>query len=106
MLRHKVLAWSCLWVCVLVWSLAPIRASAQMPEGKVDLAPSPAVLVIQLPANAELELVGEKTTQTGASRRFKTPPLAADREYDYPIKATWKENGQPRTVERVLKVRA
>lgn len=89
-LRYKALAWNCLWMCALASCVVSTRVVAQTPEGEVDLTSSLAVLVIQRPANAELELVGEKTTWTGPSRRFKTPALAAGREHDDPIKATFR----------------
>ena len=104
MFRYRFFAWNCLWLSALTWCLAPTGVSAQSSSTTAQ-AEQPAVLVIQLPANAELQLLGEKTTLTGTSRRFKTPPLSVGRDYDYPIQATWKEDGQLRTVERTLKVR-
>ena len=104
MFRYRFFAWNCLWVSALTWCLVPTGVSAQSSSTTAQ-AEQPAVLVIQLPANAELQLLGEKTTLTGTSRRFKTPPLSVGRDYDYPIQATWKEDGQLRTVERTLKVR-
>jgi uncharacterized protein (TIGR03000 family) len=50
-----------------------------------------AILSIQVPANAELWLEGRPTTQTGASRRFRTPSLTPGADYDYHVRARWSE---------------
>jgi arylsulfatase len=43
---------------------------------------------VLLPADAVLEIEGEKTSATGAVRKFETPPLATGRHYVYTLKAT------------------
>src|SRR5262249_31703737 len=41
-----------------------------------------------LPAEALLEIDGNKTTETGEQRLFQTPPLPVERRYHYTLKAT------------------
>lgn len=82
-------------LCVLFLSLAPQNAGAR-----------PATLVITLPADAVLTLDGATTKSTGALRTFATPPLPAGEEFMYTLKATWKQDGKDRAVERKVKVTA
>jgi uncharacterized protein (TIGR03000 family) len=49
---------------------------------------------IEVPADAEVFLEGTRTKQTGASRTFVSPPLAAGKQYVYEVRARWTENGQ------------
>lgn len=56
-------------------------------------------LIVRVPADAQVEVQGQKTKQTGAVRRFDSPPLAVGRDYTYTLKATWKEAGQEKTRE-------
>src|SRR5262249_2775335 len=46
------------------------------------------VITVRLPADAVLEIDGYRTESTGQVRTFRTPPLAAGREYSYTLKAT------------------
>src|SRR5262245_8601420 len=41
---------------------------------------------IRVPADATLEIDGEKTTSTGTARQFETPPLAPGHHYQYTVK--------------------
>src|SRR5262245_13870773 len=43
---------------------------------------------VRVPADALLEIDGEKTTSTGARRTFSTPPLPAGGQFSYTLKAT------------------
>jgi arylsulfatase len=43
-----------------------------------------------VPADAVVEIGGHRTSETGAERRYDTPPLRAGGEYTYTIKATWR----------------
>src|SRR5262249_11537403 len=42
----------------------------------------------RLPADAILEIDGHRTTETGDTRTFQTPPLALGGRYTYNLKAT------------------
>ena len=46
------------------------------------------VITVRLPADAVLEIDGEKTTARGESRTFRTPPLKVGGRYSYDLKAT------------------
>jgi arylsulfatase len=59
------------------------------------------VFEVLLPANALLEIEGEKTKQTGAARSFQTPPLKLGGRYTYSLKATVGD----KTVTRQLHLR-
>jgi len=53
-----------------------------------------AQLEIILPADAELWFSGVPTGQTGSTRSFVTPPLAAGDRLYYDLRARWTENGE------------
>ncbi len=44
--------------------------------------------------------------QTGTTRRFVSPTLEAGENYEYKLRARWKENGKEVTANRTLSVRA
>jgi uncharacterized protein (TIGR03000 family) len=73
-----------------------------VPDSLAHLAAAPADtaahLVVQVPDEAEVWIEQVKTQQTGATRRFVSPPLAAGTEYSYTIRARWTADG--RAVER------
>jgi uncharacterized protein (TIGR02246 family) len=46
------------------------------------------VFEVRVPADAVLEIDGNKTESTGGVRTFRTPPLPAERHYTYTLKAT------------------
>lgn len=54
---------------------------------------------VRLPAGAVLEIDGKKTTATGESRKFETPPLRVGGRYTYTLKATANGKEVTRTVE-------
>lgn len=64
-----------------------------------------AQLVVQLPAEAKLEIQGVMTELNGESRSFVSPPLEFGRIYRYFIVATWNEQGKSvvRRAEAVVK---
>jgi uncharacterized protein (TIGR03000 family) len=65
-----------------------------------------ALLVVRLPADANLTIGDHPTKQTGAERTFISPPLEAGKTYTYELKATWQENGKEKTVTRRATVAA
>ncbi|HXG10474.1 MAG TPA: TIGR03000 domain-containing protein [Gemmataceae bacterium] len=65
----------------------------------------PVRLKVMVPANAEVEIEGAKTKQTGPVRRFISPPVEVGKTYVYSIKATWTQDGKPVTVERTVRVK-
>ncbi len=64
----------------------------------------PVVVKITVPADAVLEIDGEKKTQTGTDRSFITPDLEKGKKYNYQLKATFKKEGKPVTVEKTISV--
>jgi uncharacterized protein (TIGR03000 family) len=75
---------------------ASVNAPSTAPQPSID--PNAVMLTVKVPANAEVTIDGNKTSQTGTARDFVTPPLDPGKQFNYDIKARWTENGQ--TVER------
>ncbi len=75
-------------------------AGAQPPER------APATLIVTVPAGASLTIEGEATRQTGAERRYVSPPLVAGKTYVYSLTATWDDGGVTRKMERQVEVKA
>lgn len=73
---------------------ATISLHAQEPTKKPETTNKPATLRVLVPANAQVEIDGKATTQTGEVRRFVSPPLEAGKSYKYTIKASWVTAGQ------------
>ena len=46
---------------------------------------------MKLAAEAELWIEGRKTSKTGASREFVTPPLSPNESFVYEVRARWRE---------------
>jgi uncharacterized protein (TIGR03000 family) len=70
---------------------APWAAGAVLPPADGDTLPAGAALVIvRLPAEAELWFDDAKTSQTGSYRQFMTPALPAGRELVYTVRARWR----------------
>jgi uncharacterized protein (TIGR03000 family) len=68
------------------------------PDGDYDeaeeiTAEQSAHLVVTVPPDADVYFDNYKTTQSGATRQFVTPPLAPG-NYQYHIRATWMDNGR------------
>ncbi len=61
--------------------------------------------MILIPADAVLEIEGEKMEGQGDLRQFETPPLAVDQDVVYTLKASWKEERKQRATERKVTVR-
>jgi uncharacterized protein (TIGR03000 family) len=59
-------------------------------------APSDNTVIIQMhvPADAEIWFNGEKTSQAGTVREFKSPPVMPGKPYLYRIWVRWKEQGK------------
>jgi uncharacterized protein (TIGR03000 family) len=63
-----------------------------------------ALITVQVPADAEIWFEGEKMSQTGTNRLFRSPPLEAGQNYSYEVKARWTANGQPVEQSRQVRV--
>lgn len=58
-----------------------------------------AYVVVQLPADAKLFLGGNKTSVSGAVRKFKIPVSDSSKEYSYTIRAELVRHGQTYVAE-------
>jgi uncharacterized protein (TIGR03000 family) len=83
-------------------------AAGQPPDAakKSDTAKKRIILIVKVPADAQIEVDGAPTKATGEVRKFKSPELDVGKDYSYTIKATWTRNGKPIVVERKVAVRA
>jgi uncharacterized protein (TIGR03000 family) len=81
---------------ILVACALPATVSAQYAQQAT------AEITLIVPANAEVFFDGNPTTQTGARRRYATPPLAVGRIYTYVVLARWQDGG--RAVEQTRNV--
>lgn len=82
-----------------------------LPPGYVPTSeifkPEPvALLDVEVPADAEVWLEGKKTQQTGPMRKFVSPALVPDKDFEYEIYARWQENGALRTETQNVTIRA
>jgi uncharacterized protein (TIGR03000 family) len=73
-------------------------------EGMGD--PNAVHISARVPADAEIWVEGQKTSQRGPDRFFVSPPLTPGKTYTYDIKARWKQDGRDMERERHLTVRA
>jgi uncharacterized protein (TIGR03000 family) len=62
----------------------------------------PALLNINMPANAEISFNDIKARPGGPMRQFVSPPLTPGYDYSYDVKATWTDQGK--TVTRIWHV--
>jgi uncharacterized protein (TIGR03000 family) len=69
-----------------------VAGSPGAPTAMAD--PNAVFIRVQVPADAEVWLEGEKTAQTGRVRFFESPPVTPGRKYVYHIRARWNEDGQ------------
>ncbi len=88
--------------------VAGILTLTSFSEGKSQepLPANKAILVVRLPAGANLTVDDSRTKQTGAERVFVTPPLPPGKDFKYTLKATWRDGDRNRVVVREAAVRA
>jgi uncharacterized protein (TIGR03000 family) len=77
-------------------------APAAPDSGATPAREATALLTVLVPADAEVFLDGDPTTETGTERRYITPPLTVGEHYNYTVRARWQQDGA--TVERSRKV--
>ena len=66
-----------------------------------------ALLDVRVPADAEVFVEGDKTSQTGSERTFVSPALEPGRTFTYDIRASWAgPDGKPVEQTRQVKVQA
>jgi uncharacterized protein (TIGR02246 family) len=81
------LAFGVVVVLVLGQLVAAGKAPAAMEEKTTNAADQIISFKVRLPADAVLEIDGKKTTSTGDTRTFQTPPLRVGGQYVYTLKA-------------------
>lgn len=72
----------------------------------VEQRNAPAVITVQVPADADVWFGDWKAQATGTTRTFDSPPLTPGQRYHYEIKALWKENGRDVTQAQDVDVTA
>jgi len=68
--------------------------------------PNSAMIEVTVPANAELWFDGVKTSQTGSTRYFVTPPLTAGKTYTYEIRMSTPSRTDAAADTRQVQVQA
>lgn len=76
----------------------------KMPAQKTTLLSAPAVIVVELPADATLKVDGEATAS--GVRVLVSPELPAGKEFHYTLTARVVRDGKPLQVEQRVSVRA
>jgi uncharacterized protein (TIGR03000 family) len=66
----------------------------------------PATIVFQVPTGAKVYFDDEPTSQTSATRVYRTPPLPAGRDFHYAVKVEVNQGGKLLTETRNITVRA
>lgn len=74
--------------------------------GTVQNQANVARISVQVPADAEIWVEGQRTRETGSVRNFVSPPLTPGRDYSYDIRARWNANGREHNVTKHVDVRA
>jgi uncharacterized protein (TIGR03000 family) len=77
---------SSLLLLFLAGLVAPL--SAQPPSRPAES--KPIIFYIYVPADAQIDIEGVKTTKTGEARDFKTPDVTVGRRYTYTVKVTYQ----------------
>jgi uncharacterized protein (TIGR03000 family) len=67
------------------------------PGGKADLT-------VRLAADAKLTIDGAPTSATGPVRHFVSDEMRPGSSYEYELKATWDDGGQPRSAIKKITV--
>jgi uncharacterized protein (TIGR03000 family) len=75
---------------------------AQGTTGQGGFMDGQVLINVRVPPNAEVWFDDQKTSQTGPTRSFITPPLNPDHDFVYHIRARWTENG--RQVEKTRRI--
>ncbi len=78
------------------------KAGGEMPKA---LAPTPALIVVTLPADAKVTIDGAATSSTSEIRRFQTPSMNLGSEATYTLTAEIVREGKTLKTTRVVTVR-
>ena len=75
-------------------------------ESRESLAPAPATLIVNLPADATLTVDGYVARSKAGTRSFVSPPLERGQDYHYTLKAELRRGDELLTVTRDVTIRA
>ncbi|MDY3558935.1 TIGR03000 domain-containing protein [Gemmata sp. JC673] len=81
----------------------PVRDTPAAPTGPTN---DRATITVKLPAGATLYVDDKKSPSKEAVRQFATPPLPANREFAYLLKAEIMRDGRPETLSQKVPFRA
>lgn len=81
----------------------PKKAETKPPAASL---PTPAKVLVSLPADATLTIDGHATTSTSAQRTFVSPELEAGKDFTYTLKAEMVREGKTVTESKTIVVRA
>lgn len=82
----------------VVWMALTATLVAQEPANQA------AYIQLYVPANAQVEIDGARTSSTGEARRFVSPPLTPGGNHVYSVKLTWIVQGRILTLTRAVRV--
>jgi uncharacterized protein (TIGR03000 family) len=86
------------WLAAALLAALPVALPAQ------ELAKSPILLYVHVPADAKLAVNGVPVSQTGPVRRLITPPLVKGEKGVYTLTLAYTKDGKPVSVEREVTV--
>lgn len=78
----------------------------KLPAEKTSQIAAPAVIIVELPADATLKVDGAATSSTSGVRVLVSPELPTGKEYHYTLTAQVVRDGKPVEVEQRIAVRA
>ncbi len=77
------------------------------PKAGIPYEETTARIEVKVPtADADIWFEGVRTTRGGTTRLFRSPPLAAGRNYKYDVLALWNQDGREVTQKKTISVRA
>lgn len=99
--------WGC-WGC---YSGVPVAVPAVVtPPAKAAVAPTPsptqAIVIVQLPSEAQLYVDGKLSNQSASPRMLVTPQLEAGKDYFYTLKVELTRDGKTLSESREVIVKA
>jgi len=84
----------------------PSKEKKPADEDKKPETAAPALIQVNLPADAKLTIDGALTSSTSASRTFSTPTLDTGKEYFYTLKAEVVRDGKTFSATKRVAVEA
>jgi uncharacterized protein (TIGR03000 family) len=84
----------------------PEPVKKPMGDKKESMLPTPATLIVSLPAEARLTVDGAATQSTSSTRVFASPALEQGKDYHYNLKAELVRDGRTLAATKSVTVRA